>query len=55
MEEPVKLNESDYLKEYKCKYCDGTHCTVCTHDRIKKNTNLINNNSILLYEEPRTK
>ena len=36
MEESVKLSESDYLKEYKCKYCDGTHCTVCTQGRIKR-------------------
>ncbi len=48
-----KLQESDYLKKYKCNYCDGTHCTICTIKR--KPTNQINNKSINLYEEPRTK
>lgn len=54
MDDKNKLQESDYLKRYKCNYCDGTHCTVCTLAKHKKN-NDSKNNSTLLYEEPRVK
>lgn len=46
-----KKVQSDYLKEYKCQYCDGSYCKPCKINKKTDNERKKND----LYEEPRVR